>query len=65
MLGKHEPIRRYVYSLLAPIIAILVFYGIASSEAAILWLALGSAILGIGATETARARVTPNEKEPK
>jgi hypothetical protein len=61
-MGKYEPVRRYIYSLLAPIIALLVFYGITTDEAAALWVAIASGVLGIGATEAARARVTPTAR---
>jgi hypothetical protein len=59
---SNEPVRRYIYSLLAPIVALLVFYGITTDEAAALWVAVASTVLGIGATEAARARVTPTTR---
>lgn len=59
MWNKLEPVRSYVYTLLVPVLAILVFYGIVSDLAAPLWIALGTAVLGVPAVELARSRVRP------
>lgn len=61
-LAKSEPVRLYLYSLLAPVLAILVAFGVVDSEAVALWIALGTAVLGIPAIELARAKVTPVAK---
>lgn len=57
-----EPVRKYLYGLLAPVVAVLVAYGVVDSESAPLWIALATAVLGVGAVETARAKVRPINK---
>lgn len=64
-LDRYEPVRRYLYSLLAPLATILVVYGIASEEIAATWIGLATAILGVPAVEAARARVTPTAGLPR
>lgn len=59
MWNKLEPVRSYVYTLLAPAVAILVFYGWVGDHAAPLWIALGTSVLGVTGVETARAKVRP------
>jgi hypothetical protein len=54
-----EPVRKYVYSILLPLAAVLVYYGVASSEEVTLWLGVAAVVLGVPATELARARVAP------
>ena len=54
-----EPVRLYLYGLLAPLVALLVVYGIVDETTAPLWLAFGTAVLGVTVTEAARRRVTP------
>lgn len=54
-----EPVRLYLYGLLFPLAALLVAYGIVSGADAPLWIALVEAVLGVGAVESARGRVTP------
>jgi len=44
-----EPVRAYLYGLLAPVVAVLVGYA--------------TAVLGVPAVELARRRVTPTGKE--
>lgn len=56
---RREPVRAYLYGLLAPGAAVAVGYGLLSSNQAALWLALGGVVLVPGATELARAKVTP------
>lgn len=56
---RREPVRVYLYGLLAPGAALAVGYGLLSSNEAALWLALGGVVLVPGATELARAKVTP------
>lgn len=58
-LDRYEPVRRYLYSLLAPLASVLVVYGIASETIVATWIGLVTAVLGIPAVEAARARVTP------
>jgi hypothetical protein len=65
MWSKTEPVRLYVYSLLAPLAGILVFYGIVDSAAAPLWIALGTVVLGVTGTEVARSKVTPNNRDQR
>lgn len=55
-----EPVRLYIYGTIAPVVGVLVAYGIVDSAKAALWIALGTAILGVGGTEIARSKVSPN-----
>lgn len=59
MLAKSEPVRRWIYGVLAPLLAVLVFYGIVDSSAVALFIALGGAVLGVPAVEIARSKVSP------
>lgn len=54
-----EPVRKYLYALLVPLTAVLVYYGIVDNESAPLWIAVATAVLGPTAVETARNKVTP------
>lgn len=54
-----EPVRVYLYGLLAPLVAVLGAYGIVSDELAPLWIGLGAAVLGVPLIEAARRKVTP------
>lgn len=56
-----EPVRKYLYGLLTPLVAVLVYYGVVDSESAPLWIAAATAALGVGAVEVARSKVTPVE----
>lgn len=58
----NQPVRKYVYAVLAPLLAVLVYYGVVDQEAVALYLALGGAVLGVVGTETARAKVVPVNK---
>lgn len=58
-----EPVRAYLYGLLAPVVAVLVGYGFLDNESAPLWIALATAVLGVPAVELARRRVTPTGRE--
>jgi hypothetical protein len=58
-LAKSEPVRLYLYSLLVPVVALLVFLGVVDAQSAPLWIALVTAVLGVPAVEAARAAVTP------
>lgn len=62
MFNKTEPVRTYLYSLLVPVLAVLVYYGVVESAATAMWIAVGTAVLGIPAVEVARGKVTPNSK---
>lgn len=55
LLGDTEPVRRALYGVLVPAVALLVAYGVLADVRAPLWIALGTAILGPAATESARA----------
>lgn len=57
-----EPVRAYIYTILVPLSALLVVYGILDDQTVTLWLGIASAILGIPATEIARKKVTPNAR---
>lgn len=60
-----EPVRTYLYGVLVPGIAVLTGYGIVSESEASLWTALGAAILGVPAVESARKRVRPSVSSSK
>ena len=51
-----EPVRLYVYGALAPLLAVLVWYGIVDDASVGLWLALAGALLGVAGTEFARSK---------
>lgn len=52
-----EPVRLYVYGVVAAVVALLVFRGVVSGAESLLWLALAQVLLAVPATEAARARV--------
>lgn len=64
LLHESNPVRLYVYSLLVPVLAVLVAFGVVDATQVPLYIALGTAILGVAATETARSAVTPTKKCP-
>ncbi|KIQ15341.1 hypothetical protein [Rhodococcus sp. MEB064] len=61
-LRAYEPVRLYVYPLLLVLVGLLVTRGAIDSSVGDLIIAATAAILGIGAAETARAKVTPEAK---
>lgn len=61
---RREPVRAYLYGLLAPGAALAVTYGAVTQNKAALWVALGGAVLAPGAAELARRKVTPT-KDPR
>lgn len=65
MFAKSEPVRMYLYGLLVPLLAVLVFYGVVDSSAVALFIALGAAVLGVPAVEVARSKVTPVDYDAK
>lgn len=54
-----EPVRTYLYGLLVPLAAVLVYYGVVDNESAPLWIALATGVLGVPAVEVARSKVSP------
>lgn len=54
-----EPVRLYLYSVLVPVVAVLVYLGLIDTQAGVLWLAVAAAALGVPAVELARQAVTP------
>ncbi len=56
---RREPVRAYLYGLLAPGAALAVAYGVVEHDKAALWIALGGVVLVPGAAELARRQVTP------
>lgn len=58
---RREPVRAYLYGLLAPGAALAVAYGVISQDKAALWIAVGGVVLVPGAAELARRRVTPTD----
>jgi len=57
--AAREPVRLYVYTCVAAILAVLITYGVVDSTAVPVILAAVSAILAIPAVETARSKVSP------
>jgi hypothetical protein len=53
-----EPVRLYLYSVLGPLVVLLVALGVVQADQALLWLALAAAVLGVPAVERARSLVT-------
>lgn len=52
-----EPVRLYLYGVLVPLVALLVALGVVQTDQALLWLAVGAAVLGVPAVERARSLV--------
>lgn len=61
-LAKSEPVRVYVLGLLAPAIGVMVIFGWVDSNEAMLWIALGTALLGVAGSQLARSAVIPVQK---
>lgn len=59
---KWEPLRTWIYGLLAPATALVIAYGLLTDTMAALWSAVIVAALGVTGTEVARQQVTPNGK---
>lgn len=53
-----EPVRLYLYSVLVPVVALLVLRGLVSAQESVLWLGVGAAVLGVPAVERVRSLVT-------
>jgi hypothetical protein len=62
---KSEPVRVYLYGVLLAGLAVLVGVGIVDDATALLYAALGAAVLGIPAVEIARSKVTPVALHPE
>jgi hypothetical protein len=58
-LVANEPVRLYVYTVLAIVVGLLVARGVLSTAEAPLWTALVATLLGVPAVETARSKVSP------
>lgn len=58
-LVEREPVRVYLYTTVAAILAVLVAYGIVDSTAVPVILAAVSAVVAIPAVEVARSKVSP------
>jgi hypothetical protein len=56
MWSKTEPIRLWGYGVMAPLLALLAFKGVISSDEVALWLALGGAVLTPASVETIRSQ---------
>jgi hypothetical protein len=56
---RRQPVRAYLYGLLAPGAALAVGYGLTTADKAALWIALGGVVLVPTAAELARRKVTP------
>lgn len=57
--NKTEPVRLYLYSVLVPLLAVLVVWGVVDAGDVPLYLAVLAALLGVPAVEIARSKVTP------
>lgn len=57
--AAEEPVRLYVYSAVAAILAVLVAYGVVDETALPVILAAVSALVAVPAVETARSKVSP------
>ena len=61
---RSNPVRAYVYGVVAVLLIVLVFYGIITDAEAGLWLIVAGTVLGVpAAVEKARSRVTPIRKD--
>lgn len=58
-LRSSEPVRLYVFPLLVVLVGTLVTKGVLDGDTATLVIGLVTAVLGLGAQEVARAKVTP------
>lgn len=56
---RREPVRLYLYGVLATGEALAAAYGLVAADKGALWLGLGAAALVVPAAETARRKVTP------
>jgi hypothetical protein len=63
-MAKFEPVRLWLYGLIAPVVALLAWYGVVADDAAPLWIALATAVLTIVGAEVSRSKVVPVEKLP-
>ena len=61
-LRAYEPVRLYVYPLLVILVGLLVTRGAIDASIGDLVVAAATALLGVGAAEAARAKVTPEAK---
>jgi hypothetical protein len=59
-----EPVRAWILGMLAPVLAILGFYGIMDANGAVVWGSLAVAVFGVTGTEIARSRVSPVPPTP-
>jgi uncharacterized membrane protein (Fun14 family) len=57
-LAESEPVRLYLYGVLVVVLAVLVAYGVLTTDKAALWAALGAAVLAVPVTEGIRSQVT-------
>lgn len=57
-------VRRYLYHIVAAVLALLAGYGLLDLEDTAAWLAVAGAVLGVGGLELA-AKNTPEREEPE
>lgn len=60
-LVRREPVRVYVYSVAAAIVAALVVFGVVTGDQGAAIIGVAGAVAAVPATEAARSRVTPTE----
>ena len=62
--AESEPVRRWLYGLAVPVVALLVLKGVLTQEEGIYYLTIGAAFLVVPVgVEAARARVTPVDRQ--
>lgn len=59
---QRQPVRIYLYTVFAAVVALLVAMGVVTATLAPLILAVGTAVLAVPAVEVARSKVTPVAK---
>jgi hypothetical protein len=64
MWSKFEPVRSWLYTVLVPVLGLLVAKGVVTGDEQTLWLSIGGAVLGVVGVEVARAKVTPTAALP-
>ncbi len=58
-LARSEPVRRYAYGLIAPLVTMLILYGVLDAQSAVVWIGAATAVLAVPGIEKVRSKVTP------
>lgn len=56
--AEAEPLRLYLYTVLAAVVALLIYRGVVTGGEATLWLGLAATVLQVSGVELVRAKVT-------